>query len=375
MSRPSDRCPGVFSAHPAADGHLARIRLPGGLITPAQVLALVGVSDGFGDGHFELTSRGNVQVRGITDIDGAGELILDAGLIPSPSHERVRNLQLSALTGRRGGLLDARPVLAEFDRRLQSDAALAKLPARILFGVDDGRGDILTQGPDIGVLAIDDQSFDVVVGGKPTGRQVTAADAPAVMIDLAHAFLADRNDEWRVPDLAGRAAIDGVLAGLPVTDEYSRSQPGAEPRVGWLAQDDENLVALGSVVPHGRIPARVGEFLAAIERDIYLTPRKEILIVDLSEGMADTVLRVMAPMGLIFDENSPWTRITDCTGSPGCDKSHTDVRGDLDRHLGAVDVAIDDREHWVGCERGCGSPHEDHIRVEATPTGYTRRRL
>jgi precorrin-3B synthase len=365
----------VFSVHPAADGHLARIRLPGGLITPAQMQALVGVSDEFGDGHLELTSRGNVQLRGITDVDGAGELILEAGLIPSPSHERVRNLQLSALTGRRGGLLDARPILDDFDVRLQSDAALAKLPARILFGVDDGRGDILTQGPDIGLLAYEADSFDVVVGGKTTGRQVSPSDAPGLMVDLAHAFLADRNDEWRVQDLAGRAAIDDVLARLPRTGEYSRSTLGPESQVGWLVQDDDDLVALGSVVAHGRIPGRVGEFLAAIERDIYLTPRKEILIVDLSEGMADTVLRVMAPMGLIFDENSPWTRITDCTGSPGCDKSHADVRGDLDLHLSDGDVVIADREHWVGCERGCGSPQDGHLRVEATPTGYTRRRL
>lgn len=375
MSRPSDRCPGVFSAHPAADGHLARIRLPGGLITPIQMQSLVGVADDFGDGHLELTSRGNVQLRGITDVDGAGERILEAGLIPSPSHERVRNLQLSALTGRRGGLIDARPVLDEFDSRLQSDPVLANLPARILFGVDDGRGDIFAQAPDIGVLAFDDQAFDVLIGGKPTGRQVAADGAAALMIGLAHAFLEDRTDEWRVQDVTDRTTIDDVLATLQATGEYRRSEPVSEPRVGWLAQDHDELVALGSVVAHGRIPARVGEFLAAIERDIYLTPRKEILIVDLSEGMADTVLRVMAPMGLIFDESSPWTRVTDCTGSPGCDKSHADVRGDLALHLTSGDVAIDDRQHWIGCERGCGSPQENHLRVEATATGYRRRRL
>jgi len=365
----------VFSAHPAADGHLARIRLPGGLITPNQMKSLVGVSDDYGDGHLELTSRGNIQLRGIGDVDGAGERILEAGLIPSPSHERVRNLQLSALTGRRGGLVDARPILEEFDAALQSDPTLAKLPARILFGFDDGRGDILAQGPDIGVLALDDRAFDVLIGGKSTGRRVSADGAADLMIDLAHAFLADRTDEWRVQDVADHPAIDEVLATLPETGEYSRSEPTSTPQVGWLAQDTDDLVALGSVVAHGRIPARLGEFLAAVERDIYLTPRKEILIVDLSEGMADTVLRVLAPMGLIFDENSPWTRVTDCTGSPGCDKSHADVRGDLELHLTSGDAAVDDREHWVGCERGCGSPQENHLRVEATPTGYKRRRL
>jgi precorrin-3B synthase len=26
--------------------------------------------------------------------------------------------------------------------------------------------------------------------------------------------------------------------------------------------------------------------------------------------------------------------------------------------------------HWVGCERGCGSPATRHVRVEATVGGY-----
>jgi precorrin-3B synthase len=372
MSRPADRCPGVFSAHPAADGYLARIRLPGGLITPTQLQALVVVSDEFGDGHMELTSRGNVQLRGIQDVDGAGEVIVEAGLIPSPSHERVRNLQLSALTGRRGGLLDGRPILAELDLRLREDPILAGLPARFLFGVDDGRGDIVPQGPDVGVLAYGGEMLDVIVAGAPTGRQVTPDTAATTMLDLAHAFLADRTDEWRVHALAARPAIDALLGTLPVAASHSEPEAPTEPLVGWFDQNDE-LVTLGSVVPHGRLPARIAEFLAAIERDIYLTPRKEILVCDMTDGMADTVVRVLAPMGLIFDAGSPWTRVSACAGLPGCEKSRADVRADLELYVGSPDVLVDGREHWVGCERGCGSPHGGHTRVQATSAGYERQ--
>ncbi len=374
MSRSADRCPGVFSAHPAADGHVARIRLPGGLISPTQLEALVGVADLYGDGHLELTSRANLQIRGIADVDEAGDLIVEAGLIPTPSHERVRNLQLSALTGRRGGVLDGRPILDDLDVGLRGDRVLAKLPARFLFGVDDGRGDIAAEGPDAGVIALTDAALEVVVAGVPSGRIVGPEMAAPTLLAVAHAFLADRTDEWRIEDLAERPSIDDLLGRLEPAPPHQAVGPSGEPLVGWLDQDD-GLVALGALVAHGQMSARIAGFLAAIERDIYLTPRKEILVCDLSEAMADTVLRVLAPMGLIFDAASPWTRVSACTGSPGCDKSNADVRGDLELLLSAPDAGLDDREHWVGCERGCGSPHGHHTRVQATGDGYIRQRI
>ncbi|HEY5855000.1 MAG TPA: precorrin-3B synthase [Aldersonia sp.] len=366
MSRPADRCPGVFSAHPAADGYLARIRLPGGRIEPAQLEALAGVAARFGDAHLELTSRGNLQVRGITDLDAVAEIVVAAGLIPTPSHERVRNLQLSALSGRRGGNADLRPVLGDLDARLRADPVLADLPARFLFGLDDGRGDILAQLPDAGLLAHSPDDAELVIGGVPTGRSVPVPDGAVIVLAAARAFLDDRTDDWRVADLADRPTLDALLGDLAAVSYPPPAQP-SEPLVGWLPQDD-GLVTLGAVVAHARLPARTAEFLAAIGTDVCVTPNREILVCDLSEDVADTVLRVLAPLGLIFDEASPWARVSSCTGSPGCARSNADVRGDLELRI--HERPVTGREHWCGCERRCGLPHGPVTAVVATPTGY-----
>jgi len=67
----ADRCPGVLRLAEAADGYLARIRLPGGLIGAGQLRALARLADELGDGRVELTSRGNVQLRGLAaDVAG-----------------------------------------------------------------------------------------------------------------------------------------------------------------------------------------------------------------------------------------------------------------------------------------------------------------
>jgi precorrin-3B synthase len=94
------------------------------------------------------------------------------------------------------------------------------------------------------------------------------------------------------------------------------------------------------------------------------------LVCDLDEGVADTSLRVLAPMDLVFDENSPWLGVSACTGSPGCAHSAADVRADA---ANALDVVCGRHRHYVGCERACGSRAGDEVLV-ATGDGYRRLR-
>ncbi|MBX6767456.1 MAG: hypothetical protein IRY90_09950, partial [Actinomadura rubrobrunea] len=61
-----DACPGALQVHEAADGPLARVRLPGGVIRAEQLRVLADCAATLGNGVIELTSRGNVQVRGLS---------------------------------------------------------------------------------------------------------------------------------------------------------------------------------------------------------------------------------------------------------------------------------------------------------------------
>ncbi|MGX1810109.1 precorrin-3B synthase [Nocardia sp. NPDC055321] len=387
-----DSCPGVLRLHQAADGPLARIRIPGGRLAPDQLQTLAEAARDLGDGHIELTSRGNVQLRRMHDAAALEQRLTAAGLLPSASHERVRNIIASPLSGRVGGLAEVHALVPALDAGLLAAPRLAELPGRVLFTLDDGRGDVSGLGGDIGVHGVDGDTFALLLGGTDSGLRVTADGAVEVMLAAAHGFLDLRDDQWRLHEIADgpRRLADQLLIAHPhliTTAEPLETTAPHDVPIGWLTQADD-LVTLGAGVRLGSLDARTAEFIAAIERPIYLTPWRSLIITDLEEWAAEQVVRVLAPMGLIFDATSPWLQVTACAGRPGCAKSLTDIRSDAAEAVesgrvvpvGALtvpradllpeEVVASGRQHWSGCERHCGRPRGAVTDVTATPTGY-----
>ena len=96
----ADRCPGVTRPWPAEDGSLVRIRVVGGTLPASALASLVDLASRYGDGDLHLTRRANLQVRALAEPVPNGFVagVRAAGLLPSPSHELVRNVtqELSA---------------------------------------------------------------------------------------------------------------------------------------------------------------------------------------------------------------------------------------------------------------------------------------
>ncbi len=162
----------------AADGFLARVRLPGGLVTAGQLRVLAQLADELGDGRVELTSRGNVQLRGLA-AGAAGPLtgaLTEAGLLPSLDHDRVRNVLASPLAGLDRGA-DLTGLVRALDAALCGRPRLAGLPGRFLFAVDDGRGDVAGLGADVTATVTPDGAAVNGLAVHAAGRAGTAAKA------------------------------------------------------------------------------------------------------------------------------------------------------------------------------------------------------
>lgn len=366
--REQDACPGALQEHQAADGALIRIRLPGGMLHAGQLEALAHAAAEHGSAALELTSRGSVQLRGIADTAPVAAAVSEAGLLPSPTHERVRNIVASPLSGRIGGLLDVRAWVSELDAAVCADPALAGLPGRFWFSLDDGSADVSGLHADVGAHVLDEQTVALLMSGTDTGVRLRPEQVIRTLITVARRFVEIRENSWRVSELADTGEL---LRGLAVDAEPGRSWPAqTKGPIGWLEQRD-GRIALGAGVPLGVLPSRTAEYLAAISAPIVITPWRSLLVCDLSEEIADVSLRVLAPQGLVFDANSPWLDVSACVGSPGCERSAADVRADATAAVESGELGSG-HHHYVGCERACGSPSTGQVLV-ATGDGYRTR--
>ncbi|OKH68509.1 precorrin-3B synthase [Mycobacterium sp. SWH-M1] len=372
-TRDTDACPGALQTHRAADGDLARVRLPAGMLTAEQMEAIATAALDLAAPALELTSRGNVQIRGIRDVAELGRRLTEAGLLPSPDREKIRNIVASPLSGRQGGLLDVRAMVHALDDALQQDPTLTELPGRFLFGIDDGRGDIAGLGADVAVCAVDGDTVALVLSGTDTGVRVLAGDAVETLLAVARRFVSVRGKAWRIKELTTPGV---VVDGFGATAPPGRTWPArTRPPVGWLTQDD-GRITLGAAVPLGVLEAELARYLAAVQAPLVITPWRSVLIADLDDGVADAALRVLAPLGFVFDEASPWLSVSACTGRPGCAHALADVRADAADALtdsAALDDAVPRHRHFVGCDRACGSPADADVLI-ATGDGYQPRR-
>ncbi|MFJ4528363.1 precorrin-3B synthase [Streptomyces nigrescens] len=220
-----DACPGALRLHSAADGHLARVRLPAGDLTVRQAEALADAADRLGDGHLSLTSRGNAELRGLADGCGGrlAALLRDAGLLPSERHERVRNILASPLAGLdRHTPSDVRLWARELDGLLCASESATALSGRFLFVLDDGRGDVAALGGDVSLVAERGGAGSgglsgagcpagaggtalLRVGDDPAALRIAGPDAPRAALTAAEAFLtaaeASGSGAWRVREL------------------------------------------------------------------------------------------------------------------------------------------------------------------------------
>jgi precorrin-3B synthase len=205
-----DGCPGVARLHEAADGRVARVRLPGGRLGPTALEAIADLA-ALGSDVVELTSRAGLQVRGLpADCGGTLAVVLSAaGLLPSLAHDRARNILAGPLAGRSpGALVHVDGVVEVLDRALCAEPALAQLPGRFLFAVDDGTRALAPLAADVELVA-ERGAFRLALDGRATSLAVSPARAGEAAIRAARAFLSvrsiDSSGAWRVRELPGGA--------------------------------------------------------------------------------------------------------------------------------------------------------------------------
>lgn len=403
-------CPSLARIVAARDGGLCRIKLPGGELHARDAVAIAQAADLHAAGIVELTNRANLQLRGVRE---GHEAALVAALMQTgpgtqdsndANADERRNVMTSPLAGRDPQALDdTRPLAAALLSRLQREPRFAALSPKFALMLDGGERLMAVDHPhDVWFSAMSSAASDagraryaVGLAGCPLSvpgsalASVAAADLPAFVEALLHAFLdVSGPDDTRMRDvlasydasaLLQRAAerADIALHDDPAVAAWTRAPASPSLRVGAHRQRDSKLSHVGGQPALGRLDTCTLVELAALASEhgngtLRVTPWQSVLIPDVADDSAPTVLDGLRSLGLACEPSHPYVRLIACAGSTGCTKSAADTKADA-LHLATLlpDTSADDAVHLSGCPRSCAAAHcAPHTLLATAPGCY-----
>lgn len=379
-------CPGALRPMESGDGLIVRLKPTGGIVPLDLAKKIADWSACRGNAQIDLTSRANLQIRGVIEatLQPLQDAMAVAGLLDiSPEAEAVRNVIASPFAGLDAdAVADIRPVAAALEARLVGDSSLHGLPAKFCWLVDDGgRFGLGNVRADVRFEAVSAAAFVVGLDGLDERFGPVAIDEVSdVAAEIARTFLG--HAARRMRDLAdgdrialARLAGEGGAQrrGLRGRNPKHPHPPIARamgPSLSRVA--GEGLFIAGVGLPFGRISAAGLAQLAetagrqgAIE--LRLTPWRTILVPFRSDDSARQFTAGLSLEDFILSCDDPRLRVAACVGAPACSRATTDVRADATRLASAVKPG--DLLHVSGCAKGCAHPRTATL----TLTGHDGR--
>lgn len=349
LSKPAAKgwCPTARKPMESGDGWIMRLRFPLAVLSFSQAETIAALARAYGNGWIDLTSRANLQIRGVSDekLSTLQDVLEAEGLI-GPEDDAPPIL-LSPLSGIDPGCLDWRPAASEAARRLSGLGNGLELPAKFLIAFD---------------------------GGGSWPLRETGAD---ILIDAAGLKVQERLR--RGLSIEARMAVESILREIlaqkqpkeRVAVSHTPRNGSTMPGIG-LVKFDDNRCMLGIGAAYGRLS---GESLAALvaaargcgATAFRLTPWRSLIATgDAASDLASLVDQA-AKLGFVTRPDDSRRLIAACTGKPACMSASVETRALADAItarlpvLSGSDIAL----HVSGCAKGCAHPR----RADWTVTG------
>ncbi|WP_048645631.1 precorrin-3B synthase [Nitratireductor soli] len=366
-------CPTLLQPMQTGDGLLVRFAPGPGRLTPVRLRAIGQAAEQHGNGLVEITSRGKLQVRGLSAQSAPllGERIvqLDLGLADGLQAE------VGALAGSAADEIADPLPLATTVAQLAADNGLTHaLAPKVSVTIDGGGALHLAEiGADIKIEAISGARWRIGIGGNSAkarwlGQGDAAQTARTAIVILG--LLANKGAAMRVQHLHGDL-LDGLAADLAPTAPLPAFDHPSPVGVFPLRDGSE---AYGFALPFGQ--AR-GQDLAAFAEaaidatEIRLAPGGGLLVLGLPEDQAPALRETARRLDFIADPTDTRLSIVACAGAPSCAAALFDAKA-VGRDLassGLLDGSL--RVHLAACAKLCAQPAGPKITLIGRKRGCT----
>ena len=405
-------CPTLSTPMQTGDGLLARLILHEPIaISKLSVLCLA--AEAHGNGIIEVTQRGSLQIRGLSESSapmfaqavtslevgvGGGPPFLTSPLLGLDAYEpfvssALAPSLLSVLNAGQRGLESLGPkvsVLIDGGGKLHLDAISADIR---LVAVCDPLGSAQTKRKEVGSQrgsATQGPLFHLSLAGNAENARhlgYVAMDHAAATVEVLLRMLAGRGSSARARDLVCesviqelRRALGGSLIGdLPANSRYfgdrqkgrgpvARARAPAEP-IGTHHLNNGTL-ALGFALPFGHTTTAVLRHIAQVAADhgassIRPAPGRALLAIGLSQSAANRLREAVAAKDFVVDPRDARRHVIACAGAPACASAKLATRQLAPEVARATQGLAGSSRivHLAGCSKGCAHPGQAAVTI------------
>jgi ferredoxin-nitrite reductase len=390
---------GLFNCNPTQEGYMLRCRIPGCILTAAQLEGLAAIAAQYGGGYAHVTTRGNVQIREIKPHNTLTTLmtLYDLGLTSrGAGADNIRNITSSPIAGvDTQEIYDTRPLAKALHHDILNNRDLYGLPRKFNVAFDGGGAiSIMADTNDIGFYAhrVTASSalapgvyFRPYLGGvaghghfgQDTGillkpEQTTAFAAAVLRVFVEHGNRSNRK-RARLVYAVEKLGLDTFMAHVQKRLAFSLMSyrdAALEPRgaidryahIGFHPQKQAGLFYVGVAMLVGRMSVYQMQRLAAIARTygdgtIRLTVWQNVILTGIPAAHVEAVKQALREIDYDYDTTKVISGLVACTGNTGCKLSQTDTKGEaaaIARHLShTVDLDQPLAIVLTGCPNSC----------------------
>lgn len=401
---------GVFFRPVTPGKFMVRMRLPNGILTSHQMRVLGEIVQRCGDdGNADITTRQNIQLRGIRieDVPDMFARFRAANLTCVQSGmDNVRNITGDPVAGIDGDeLFDTRELVDQIQDMItnngEGNPEFTNLPRKFNIAISGGRDNsIHAEINDLAFIPAYKDSqfgFNILVGGFFSAKRTEAAiplnawvaphDVVAVCravleIFRDHGLRANRQkarlmwliDEWGLEKFRSEVekSIGKSLALAAEKDEIDWEK---RDHIGVYSQKQPGLNYMGLHVPIGRLYAQDMFEIARIASvygtgEIRLTLEQNIIIPHVPDSRLEAFLAEPILQRFSVSPDTLTRGLVSCTGAQFCNFALIETKN---RALGMIKALEAEltftqpvRIHWTGCPNSCGQPQVADIGLMGT---------
>ncbi|MFN3476964.1 MAG: ferredoxin--nitrite reductase, partial [Candidatus Methylomirabilales bacterium] len=388
---------GIFFRKHIPGSFMMRIRISNGITNQAQLRAISWITNHFGRGIADITTRQQIQLRWvrINDVPEILDRLLHVGLVTlQTGMDNIRNVVGCPVAGLTPNeLFDASPCVRAFTAMFVGSKSYTNLPRKFNVTITGCRENCThAETQDIALVPATKElqgekvkGFNVLVGGKvgsggyriasPLDVFIQPDEAAEICSAIAllfrdHGFREARTrarlafllDDWGEEKF--REALEDRV-GRPLSRAgFDERLPRATDHIGIFRQKQEGLNYVGLLVPVGRITGDELHELARLAEtygtgEVRLTVGQNVIIPHVPDEKVGNLLDEPLLKIFRYDPSEILRGLVSCTGIEYCNLAVIETKNralqiakSLEQKLGKTKpITI----HWSGCPSGCGN--------------------